>query len=122
MNFVLLYNVFVFIILKINFCRALAKSHPISTLINAKFSITPIQLEISEFLSDEKLFWPYVDEFLNLKVPLYELENDQDRYKKSLDIAGKFLTQAQIKLLKLSLSLASLTPRIQSSLQVNYIF
>lgn len=77
-------------------------------------------LEISEFLSEEssQFFWSYLDEFLNLKVPLYELENDFERYKTSLKLASNFLTAGQTKLLKLSLSLASITPRIQSNLQV----
>lgn len=92
------------------------KSHPISTLINAKFSITPVQLEISEYLSDlsNQKFWLFVDELRNID----ELENDLARYKAALDIADKHLSDAQMKLLKLSLSLRSLTPRIQSHLMI----
>lgn len=97
-----------------------AKSHPISTLINAKFSITPVQLEISEYLSDlsNQRFWTFVDDLTRLSPGIDELENDLQKYKTSLDIAGKQLSNAQMKLLKLSLSLRSLTPRIQSHLMI----
>jgi UDP-glucose:glycoprotein glucosyltransferase len=97
-----------------------AKSHPITTLINAKWSVTPIQLEIAEYLSDSsnQKFWQFIDELANLKVSLDELESDYQRYKASIDVASKLLTQAQVKLLKLSLSLRSLTPRIQSNFMI----
>lgn len=96
------------------------KSHPISTLINAKFSITPVQLEISEYLSDlsNQKFWLFIDELAKLPTNIDELENDIIKYKTALDIAGKHLSGAQMKLLKLSLSLRSLTPRIQSHLMI----
>lgn len=97
-----------------------AVSHPITTLINAKWSVTPIQLEIAEYLSDSsnQKFWIFIDELANLKVDLDVLESDYQRYKASLDVASKLLTQAQSKLLKLSLSLRSLTPRIQSNFMI----
>lgn len=97
-----------------------AKSHPITTLINAKWSVTPIQLEIAEYFSDisNQKFWIFVDELSNLQVTLDELESDYLRYKASIDVASTLLTQAQLKLLKLSLSLRSLTPRIQSNFMI----
>lgn len=100
-------------------CKA-SKSHPITTLLNAKWTVTPVQLEIAEYLSDSsnQKYWIFVDELANLKEGLDELENDYKRYKTSIDLAGKLLTQAQLKLLKLSLSLRSLTPRIQSHFMI----
>lgn len=82
--------------------------------------MTPIQLEIAEYLSDSsnQKFWLFIDELENLKVSLDELENDYQRYKSSIDVASKLLTGAQLKLLKLSLSLRSLTPRIQSNFMI----
>lgn len=52
-----------------------SKSHPITTLLNAKWHATPICLEISEFLFDESpnLYWDYVNTLNTLPVPLYEL-------------------------------------------------
>ncbi|CAO1435852.1 unnamed protein product [Diamesa tonsa] len=96
------------------------KSYPITTLINAKWTETPVQLEISEYLSDDNkiFYWSFVDELINLKVSLNDLQSDVQKYKTSVEIAGTFLSEAQIKLLKLSLSLKSLSPRIQSYLQI----
>lgn len=52
-----------------------SKSHPITTLLNAKWYTTPICLEISEFLFDESpnLYWDYVKTLNALPQPLYEL-------------------------------------------------
>jgi hypothetical protein len=116
MNFLAILSAFLFI-LNVKFSSS-TKSHPITTIINAKYSITPIQLEISEYLSDENHFWEYLDDFLNYKVPINELESDLDKYKLSIKLAEKYLTVGQLKLLKLTLSLSSNTPRIQSVLQV----
>lgn len=51
------------------------KSFPVTTLLNAKWNVTPACLEISEFLSDESpnLYWDYVNEVITLPVPLHEL-------------------------------------------------
>lgn len=97
-----------------------AKSHPITTLINAKWSLTPIQLEIAEYLSDSsnQKFWVFLDELASLKQGLDDLESDYQRYKAAIGVASKLLTEAQLKLLKLSLSLRSLTPRIQSNFMI----
>lgn len=107
----------VFLIIYISIANA-AKSHPISTLINAKWNLTPVQLEIAEYLSDSsnQKYWLYIDELT--KIDLDDLDTDSTRYKASIDIANEFLSHAQIKLLKLSLSLRSLTPRIQSHLMI----
>lgn len=50
------------------------KSHPITTLLNAKWHTTPIYLEISEFLFDESpnLYWDYVKELVNLPISKYD--------------------------------------------------
>lgn len=97
-----------------------AKSHPITTLINAKWSITPVQLEIAEYLSDSsnQKYWLYIDELASLKVGLDGLETEHQRYKAAIGAATTLITQAQLKLLKLSLSLKSLTPRIQSNFMI----
>lgn len=97
-----------------------SKSHPITTLINAKWSSTPVQLEIAEYLSDisNQKFWLFIDELANLKISLEKLDNDQQRYDESIRIASELLSKSQLKLLKLSLSLKSLTPRIQSNLMI----
>lgn len=107
------------VLLLVNLSSA-SKSHPITTLINAKWNQTPLQLEFAEFLADEnpQNFWSYVDDLAALKTELSEQENDLQRYKTSIDLATKLLTAGQLSLLKLSLSLHSLTPRVQSHLQI----
>lgn len=52
-----------------------SKSYPITTLLNAKWSITPVCLEIAEYLYDESpnLYWDYVEKLNDLKTPLYEI-------------------------------------------------
>lgn len=97
---------------------AASQSHPITTLINAKWSVTPVQLEIAEYLSDvsNQKFWLYVNELANIK--LEDLSNDQERYNMAMEVAGGLLSKAQLKLMKLSLSLKSLTPRVQSNLMI----
>lgn len=94
------------------------KSYPISTLINAKWTLTPVQLEIAEYLSDSsnQKYWIYIDELT--KISLDQTDTDNQHYKLAIDVSSKLLSHAQIKLLKLSLSLRSLTPRIQSHLMI----
>jgi UDP-glucose:glycoprotein glucosyltransferase len=109
----------VFLICSISLTHA-AKSHTISTLINAKWHLTPIQLEIAEYLSEtsNQKFWIFVDKLTSLKVNIDELENDLSQYQTSIDVASSLLSEPQMKLLKLSLSLHSMTPRIQSHLMI----
>lgn len=51
------------------------KSHPITTLINAKWIQTPLYLEISEYLADENsnLFWDFIENIVNLDTPLNQI-------------------------------------------------
>lgn len=51
-----------------------SKSHPITTLLNAKWQTTPVYLEISEFLFDESpnFYWDYVRELVNLPISQHE--------------------------------------------------
>lgn len=69
-----------------------SKSHPITTLLNAKWHTTPICLEISEFLFDESpnLYWDYVNALNTLPTPLYELGINERmfNYGFSIDLYG----------------------------------
>lgn len=49
------------------------KSHPITTLLNAKWKTTPVYLEIAEFLFDESpnFYWDYVKELVQLPISKY---------------------------------------------------
>lgn len=52
-----------------------SKSYPVTTLINAKWSVTPACLEIAEYLYDESpsLYWDYVEKLNDLRTPLHEI-------------------------------------------------
>lgn len=69
-----------------------SKSHPITTLLNAKWHTTPICLEISEFLFDESpnLYWDYVNALNTLPTPLHELGINERmfNYGFSIDLYG----------------------------------
>lgn len=56
-----------------------SQSYPITTLINAKWSQTPLYLEIAEYLADEQpgLFWDYVEAVTALQTAL----NDYGKLK-----------------------------------------
>lgn len=96
------------------------KSHPITTQLSAKWGLTPVQLEIAEFIEEENvnLFWDYID-LLN-KVPngLYHIETEEKRYRKALDVAETLLGVGQTNLLKLALSLHSFSPKVQAHLHI----
>lgn len=49
------------------------KSHPVTTLLNAKWKTTPIYLEVAEFLFDESpnFYWDYVKELVQLPISKY---------------------------------------------------
>lgn len=52
-----------------------SKSYPVTTLLNAKYNVTPVCLEIAEYLFDENpnLYWDYAENLNNLKTPLHEI-------------------------------------------------
>uniref|UniRef100_A0A182RZF1 UDP-glucose:glycoprotein glucosyltransferase n=1 Tax=Anopheles funestus TaxID=62324 RepID=A0A182RZF1_ANOFN len=96
------------------------KSHPITTQLSAKWGITPVQLEIAEFIDEESAnsFWDYVDLLNKVSGGLYHLETEEKRYQKSIELASDILGDGQIGLLKLALSLHSFSPKVQAHLQV----
>lgn len=51
-----------------------SQSYSVTTLINAKWQLTPLYLEISEYLADENpaLFWDYVNEIMTQQKPIKE--------------------------------------------------
>ncbi|XP_058455757.1 UDP-glucose:glycoprotein glucosyltransferase [Malaya genurostris] len=108
------------IILLAEAARGEFKSHPITTQLSAKWTITPIQLEIAEFIEEENnnLFWDYVELINQIPNGLYHIETEEKRYKKSMDLANTLLGVGQTNLLKLSLSLHSFAPKVQAHLQI----
>ncbi|XP_053694365.1 UDP-glucose:glycoprotein glucosyltransferase [Sabethes cyaneus] len=96
------------------------KSHPVTTHLSAKWDVTPIQLEIAEFIDEENanLFWDYVELINKIPNTLYHIQTEEQRYVKLLDLAERLLEAGQTNLLKLALSLHSFSPKVQAHLQI----
>ncbi|EDW79389.1 uncharacterized protein Dwil_GK20450 [Drosophila willistoni] len=96
------------------------QSYPITTLINAKWTQTPLYLEIAEYLADEQsgLFWDYVDGVTKLETALKDYDTESQQYNAALQLVKSHVSPPQLPLLKLVVSMHSLTPRIQTHFQL----
>lgn len=58
----------------LHFCSCKKKAKSVTTVIDAKWEVTSLSLEMSEYLWDENptVFWKYVDAISNLQPPLIE--------------------------------------------------
>ncbi|XP_055376689.1 UDP-glucose:glycoprotein glucosyltransferase [Condylostylus longicornis] len=110
----------VFLINSSNFDVYSLKTFPITTLINAKWKQTPIYLEIAEYLSDENpsYYWDFVERLGDLETSLANIDTDSKSYIMAMGIANNILGPMHSTLLKLAISMHSLTPRIQTHLQI----
>uniref|UniRef100_A0A1B0G8K0 UDP-glucose:glycoprotein glucosyltransferase n=1 Tax=Glossina morsitans morsitans TaxID=37546 RepID=A0A1B0G8K0_GLOMM len=97
-----------------------SKSFPITTLINAKWNQTPLHLEIAEYLSDENrnLYWDFIDDVTKLDVALSDYVTESQRYNAVIHLLEPRLSELQMPLMKLVVSMHSLTPRIQTQFQI----
>ncbi|XP_067300006.1 UDP-glucose:glycoprotein glucosyltransferase 2 isoform X2 [Pseudorasbora parva] len=87
--------------------------------LKAKWAMTPLLLETSEFIredGDEK-FWQFVDTVKELTV-YKNGESVRSYYNLIIKKAGQFLTDLQINLLKLSLSLRTYSPAVHAFQQI----
>ncbi|KAI5693935.1 hypothetical protein M8J75_008163 [Diaphorina citri] len=107
-----------FLLPYIGLCKKKSKS--VSTIIDAKWHLTPIALEISEYLAedDPSLFWRYVDYINALQPALIDSGTDKDRYERALGEASRILSNSQLNLLKLSLAMHSDSPRVEMYNQI----
>ncbi|XP_016995531.2 UDP-glucose:glycoprotein glucosyltransferase [Drosophila takahashii] len=97
-----------------------SQSYPITTLINAKWTQTPLYLEIAEYLADEQagLFWDYVSGVTKLDTALNEYDTESQQYNAAVELVKSHVSSPQLPLLKLVVSMHSLTPRIQTHFQL----
>lgn len=97
-----------------------SKSYPVTTLVNAKWGQTPLYMEISEYLAEENQnsYWDFIKELSETDTPLADMEADSKQYLTSLEIVKNLVNPTQLPLLKLSIALHSLTPRIQAHFQI----
>uniref|UniRef100_A0A8C1FNU3 UDP-glucose ceramide glucosyltransferase-like 1 n=1 Tax=Cyprinus carpio carpio TaxID=630221 RepID=A0A8C1FNU3_CYPCA len=81
--------------------------------LQAKWSMTPLLLETSEFIREdgEEKFWQFVD-------TVKELTSVRSYYNLIIKKAGQFLTDLQVNLLKLSLSLRAYSPAVHAFQQI----
>lgn len=87
----------------------------VTTLINARWEVTPVVLEIAEFIADENPdeFWVFVDDVAKLSPPLVELGSEKQQYVKSLELASRVLSPVKMNMLRLSLSLHTYSPKVE---------
>lgn len=59
----------------IRYSLAGSRSYPITTLVNAKWLVTPVHLEVAEFISEESpsLYWEYVGRLVKLNPEITSL-------------------------------------------------
>lgn len=90
MNFLLLSKLFnlIFIIVLSNVCCVKQKPKSVTTLIDAKWEVTPIVLEVAEFIDDESKddFWSYLNDISKLSPQLIDLESDKQHYDTALKV------------------------------------
>ncbi|XP_037075354.1 LOW QUALITY PROTEIN: UDP-glucose:glycoprotein glucosyltransferase 1-like [Pollicipes pollicipes] len=90
----------------------------VTTNLDAKWKQTPLIHEVSEYLSEEnsEYFWDFVDETCSNQFDA--ALSDRQRYERLLTLAGRYLSEAQLGLLRLSLSLRRHSPRAALSQQL----
>uniref|UniRef100_A0A0K8R8W5 Putative udp-glucose:glycoprotein glucosyltransferase n=1 Tax=Ixodes ricinus TaxID=34613 RepID=A0A0K8R8W5_IXORI len=92
----------------------------ISVTLDSKWSSTPLHLEASEFFAEESndYFWRFVSDFQNVDLATFSNSTPKAQYETVLEVASKHLSPARLALLKLSLSLRSHSPAVETFQQV----
>lgn len=95
------------------------KSKTVSTLLNAKWNSTPTALEIAEFLNDEdpSYFWAFLED-LSANVDTFAGKTDKSKYQTLVDLTRKYLSEAQVSLMRFSLGLHVYSPKIEMFQQI----
>ncbi|XP_076033465.1 UDP-glucose-glycoprotein glucosyltransferase isoform X2 [Oratosquilla oratoria] len=98
------------------------KQKPVTTFLNSKWSDTPLLLETAEYLNEENPthFWGFVNSVAELDPDFLDYKNDRERLDVGLSEASQFLSLSQISLLKLSLSMRVMSPKIEMFRQVAF--
>nr|XP_022912908.1 UDP-glucose:glycoprotein glucosyltransferase [Onthophagus taurus] len=91
------------------------KAKSVTTLLEAKWAVTPLVLEVAEYLADENvdLYWSFIDSICSLDPALEKLGSDKEKYNIIIKHAAKFTTDSQLSVLKLGLSLHIYSPKIE---------
>ncbi|CAN7997504.1 unnamed protein product, partial [Ixodes hexagonus] len=88
----------------------------ISVTLDSKWSSTPLHLEASEFFAEESNdhFWRYVNDFQKVDLASFSNSSPKVQYETVLEVVSKHLSPAKLALLKLSLSLRSHSPAVET--------
>ncbi|KAK9969355.1 hypothetical protein ABG768_027534 [Culter alburnus] len=107
------------VLVLLRFQHVQSASKGVIASLQAKWAMTPLLLETSEFIredGDEK-FWQFVDTVKELTV-YKNGESVRSYYNLIIKKAGQFLTDLQVNLLKLSLSLRTYSPAVHAFQQI----
>ncbi|XP_031416204.1 UDP-glucose:glycoprotein glucosyltransferase 2 isoform X2 [Clupea harengus] len=96
-----------------------AASKGVAASLKAKWPMTPLLLETSEFVGEEgeERFWQFVDTVKELTV-YKNGESVRSYYSLIIKKAGQFLTALQVSLLRLALSLRAYSPAVHAFQQI----
>ncbi|XP_041921556.1 UDP-glucose:glycoprotein glucosyltransferase 2 isoform X3 [Alosa sapidissima] len=96
-----------------------AASKGVTASLKAKWPMTPLLLETSEFIGEdgEEKFWQFVDTVKELTV-YKNGESVRSYYNLIIKKAGQFLTDLQVSLLRLALSLRAFSPAVNAFQQI----
>ncbi|KAM9486664.1 UDP-glucose:glycoprotein glucosyltransferase 2 isoform 2-T2 [Clarias gariepinus] len=99
--------------------HAYSASNGVTASLKAKWPMTPILLETSEFIGEggDDKFWQFVDTVKELTV-YKNGESVRSYYNLIIKKAGQFLSDLQISLLKFALSLRAYSPAVHASQQI----
>ncbi|KYM95086.1 UDP-glucose:glycoprotein glucosyltransferase, partial [Cyphomyrmex costatus] len=91
----------------------------VTTLINAKWKETPLVLEAAEYLSDENpsYFWKFIESYSKI-IKHSTPRSQQDNYNIILQLAQKYLSQSEIAVFKLGMSLRIYSARVEMFFQM----
>ncbi|XP_062861510.1 UDP-glucose:glycoprotein glucosyltransferase 2 [Trichomycterus rosablanca] len=98
---------------------AYSASKGVTASLKAKWPVTPVLLETCEFIGDDgnEKFWQFVETVKELTV-YKQGESVRSYYNLIIKKAGQFLTDLQVSLLKLTLSLRAYSPAVQAFQQI----
>ncbi|KAK4879085.1 hypothetical protein RN001_007231 [Aquatica leii] len=97
-----------------------SKAKSVTTLLDAKWKVSPLVLEAAEYLADENsdFYWSFIDSICSLSPALEELDSDKKKYEVVVDVASKYLSESELSMLKLGLSLHIYSPKIEMFMQI----
>ncbi|XP_060731662.1 UDP-glucose:glycoprotein glucosyltransferase 2 isoform X3 [Tachysurus vachellii] len=106
-----------FVLMHLQHVRSASKG--VTASLKAKWPMTPLLLETSEFISEggDDKFWQFVDTVKELTVYKHG-ESVRSYYNLIVKKAGQFLSDLQVSLLKFALSLRAYSPAVHAFQQI----